>query len=66
MTKIELFEEYAYKGMEILVNNIFMGQHTDIDRVLEYVLSFAPETKEEQVDFSAYFAEMANELEGEM
>lgn len=65
-SKMELFEEYAYKGMEILVNNIFVGQHTDIDRVLDYVLSFAPDASDEHIDFSDYFAEMANALDEEI
>ena len=61
--KMSLLEEYAYGGMEILVNNIFVGQHSDVDKLTEYVLSFAPDNKEEKLDFSGMFSKLAESLD---
>ena len=61
--KMAIFEEYAYKGIEILVNNVFVGMHTDIDKLVEYVLSYAPDNKGDKVDLSDMFEQLAQSLQ---
>jgi len=61
--KYKLIEEYANSGMDYLVQNIFNGTLTSVDKIVDFVMSYAPETGEQKVDLSDLFADLVDELE---
>lgn len=61
--KYKLFEEYAEGGMNILVSEIFSGQYTTSDRILEFVKTYAPEVSSEKKDLSGLFGSIIDEME---
>lgn len=60
--KYGLLEQYAEAGMRIFVKEVFSGQYTNIDRILEYVNSFNPGISVEKKDLSDLFGEIIDEM----
>lgn len=60
--KYNLLEEYAEAGMNIFVKETFIGQYTNIDKIVEYVNSFNPGISTEKKDLSDLFSEIVDEM----
>lgn len=61
--KYKLLEEYAEGGMNILVKEIFTGQYTNIEKIIEYVNKFAPSIGGIKKDLSGLFGSIISEME---
>ncbi len=63
--KYKILEEYAEGGMELLVGSAFNGQHTDSEKILNYVKTYAPTISGEKRDLSDLFGSIIDELDQE-
>ena len=63
--KYKLLEEYAEAGMQLLVNEVFTGQYTNIDKIIDYVNKYAPTISDNKKDLSSLFGSIIDELEEE-
>ena len=60
--KYKMLEEYAEGGMNILVGEVFTGQYTSADRILDYVRKYAPGISTTQTDLSGLFGSIIDEM----
>ena len=60
--KYKMLEEYAEAGMNMFVKEVFTGQFTSIERVIEYVNKYAPEIKSNKTDLSGLFGSIIEEM----
>lgn len=60
--KYKLLEEYAEGGMNIFVKEVFTGQYTNTERILDYVRKYAPEISSSQTDLSSFFDAIIDEM----
>ena len=63
--KYKLLEEYAEAGMQLLVDEVFTGQYTNIEKIIDYVNKFAPSISDDKKDLSSLFGSIIDELEEE-
>lgn len=61
--KYKLIEEYAHGGIKYLVDNIFSGEITSVDNIVNFVLNFAPYNQGRNKDIGDYIQEVVYELE---
>ena len=61
--KYKLLEEYAEAGMNLFVKEVFIGQYTNIEKIIDYVNKFAPNISSEKKDLSSLFGSIINEME---
>lgn len=60
--KYKMFEEYAEAGMNIFVKEVFTGQYTNTEKILDYVKKFSPAISSEQTDLSGLFGTIIEEM----
>ena len=60
--KYKLLEEYAEGGMNIFVKEVFTGQYTNTERILDYVRKYAPEISSSPTDLSSLFDAIVDEM----
>lgn len=60
--KYKMLEEYAEGGMNIFVSEVFTGQYTSAERILDYVRRYAPEVSKSKTDLSSLFETIIDEL----
>ncbi len=60
--KYKMFEEYAEAGMNIFVKEVFSGQYTSVERILDFVKKYAPEINSTQTDLSGLFGSIIEEM----
>lgn len=60
--KYKLLEEYAEGGMNIFVKEVFSGQYTSAERIIEYVRKYAPDITSSQTDLSGLFGAIIDEM----
>jgi len=63
--KYKMLEEYAEAGMNIFVKEVFTGQYTNTEKILEYVKKFSPTIATSQTDLSGLFGEIISEMSDE-
>ncbi len=61
-----LLEEYAHGGIKYLVDNIFLGEGTSEEAIVNFSLMFRPEKIDEvKTDFGGLISEVVRKLETE-
>ncbi len=63
--KYKMLEEYAEAGMNILVKDVFDGQYTSTNRILEFVRKYSPAITSAPKDLSGLLLELADKVEEE-
>lgn len=61
--KYKLVEEYAHGGIKYLVENIFNGEITSFDNIVEFTLKFAPYNHEAPQNIGDFIKDLVHELE---
>lgn len=60
--KYKLFEEYAEAGMNAFVKDVFTGQYTSTEKILDYVKKFSPKITSTKTDLSGLFGTIIDEM----